>query len=312
MLFSAASFAQTYPVKPIRVIIPYPPGGVDNQVRLLTPFLEKYLGQPWIIDYRAGAGGQVGQEFVMRSAPDGYTLFGTVCNSWIILPALRKNPPYDPVKDFTPIAMMLESVSLIIAHPSFPANNIRDMVDYARRNRGKLTYATSGIGGAQHLDAENIKRLSGTEIVHAPFQGFGPMIPAILGGQVPVGFLTYSVSKGFLSSGKWKLLGVTNTEVNSKALAPAGVQFVSDAVPGFEASPQWLGFGGPAGMPRPMVARLHEAVTRALNEPSIIERYLDDKQHNYGKVSLEEFERRVRDDYAAVRKTVREASIPQE
>ena len=305
-----AALAQSYPTKPIRVIIPYPPGGVDNIVRQLTPSLEKYLGQPWIIDYRAGAGGQIGQEFVARSAPDGYTLFGTVCNSWIILPALKKQSPYDPIKDFTPIAMMLESVSMIVAHPSFPANNVREMIDYARRNPGKLTYATSGIGGAQHLDAESIKRLAGVDIVHAPFQGFGPMIPALLGGQVPIGFLTYSVSKGFLSSGKWKLIGVTNTEPNSKAMAPAGVQFVSDVVSGFEASPQWLGFGGPAGMPRPIVTRLHDSITRALGEPAIVERYIEDKQFNYGKVSLEEFERRVRDDYARVQKSIRDSGIP--
>jgi tripartite-type tricarboxylate transporter receptor subunit TctC len=148
------------------------------------------------------------------------------------------------------------------------------------------------------------------DIVHAPFQGFGPMIPALLGGQVPVGFITYSVSKGHLSSGKWKLIGVTNTEPNSKAMAMAGAQFVSDVVPGFEASPQWLGFGGPAGMPRPIVTRLNDAIKRALNEPAILERYIEDKQFNYGKVSLEEFERRVRDDYASVRKTVRDTGIP--
>jgi len=201
------------------VIIAYPPGGVDNQVRLLTPSLEKYLGQPWIIDYRPGAGGQIGQEFVARSAPDGYTLFGTVCNSWIILPAL-------------------------------------------------------------------------------------------LGGQVPIGFITYSVSKGFLAGGKWKLIGVTNTEPNSRAMAPAGVEFVSDVVPGFEASPQWLGFGGPAGLPRPIVTRLHDAITRALGEPGIVEKYLEDRQVNYGKVSIEEFERRVREDFARVRKSVQEAGIP--
>ncbi len=307
---SFASFSQSYPVKPIRVVIPYPPGGVDNQVRLLMPSVEKYLGQPWIIDYRPGAGGQIGQEFVARSAPDGYTIFGTVCNSWIILPALRKQTPYDPIKDFTPIAMMLESISLIVAHPSLPANNIRELIDYARLNPGKLTYATSGIGGAQHLDAENIKRLAGLDFVHAPFQGFGPMIPALVGGQVPIGFITYSVAKGFISSGKWKLLGVTNTEANSRAMAPPGVQFVSDVLPGFEASPQWLGFGGPAGMSRPIVTRLHDAISRALSEQGIVEKYIDERQVNYGRVGIEEFERRIRDDFASVRKSVQNSGIP--
>ena len=125
-----------------------------------------------------------------------------------------------------------------------------------------------------------------------------------------IGFITYSVSKGFLSTGKWKLIGVTNTEPNSRAMAPAGVEFVSDVVPGFEASPQWLGFSSPAGLPRPIVTRLHDAITRALGETGIIEKYIEERQVNYGKVSIEEFERRVRDDFARVRKAVQEAGIP--
>ena len=219
-----AVFAQAYPTKPVRIVVPYPPGGVDIVIRLLVPSMEKTLGQPLIIDYRPGAGGLIGTEHVARSAPDGYTLLATVANSWINLPALRKQTPYDPIKDLTPVGLLMEGVSLIVAHPSFPANNMAELVAYAKRNPGKVVYATSGIGGSQHLEGETIQRLAEIDWVHAPFQGFGPMIPALTGGQVPVGFITYAVAKGFLATGKWKLIAVTNSDSVGRTMAPPGAQ----------------------------------------------------------------------------------------
>ena len=304
-----AALAQAYPTKPIRVVVPYPPGGVDIVLRLLIPSIEKSLGQPLIIDYRPGAGGLIGTEHVARSAPDGYTLLVTVANSWIIVPALRKQTPYDPIKDFTPIGLMIDSVSLIVAHPSFPANNLAELLDYAKRNPGKVTYATSGIGAAQHIDAETIQRLAGIDWVHAPFQGFGPMIPALTGGQVPVGFITWAVAKGFISSGKWKLIAVTNSDAQSKAAAPPGAGFVDDAVPGFESMPAWMAMAGPAGLPRAMVTRLNDAIAKAQSEPNVVTRYADDKQLNIA-ASADEFERKVRSDYERVRKAIAAAKIP--
>ncbi|MFN0299865.1 MAG: Bug family tripartite tricarboxylate transporter substrate binding protein [Burkholderiales bacterium] len=304
-----AVFAQTYPVKPIRIVVPYPPGGVDLVIRLLVPSMEKTLGQPVIIDYRPGAGGLIGTEHVARSAPDGYTLLATVANSWINLPALRKQTPYDPIKDLTPVGLLMEGVSLIVAHPSFPANNMAELVAYAKRNPGKVVYATSGIGGSQHLEGETIQRLAAIDWVHAPFQGFGPMIPALTGGQVPVGFITYAVAKGFLATGKWKLIAVTNSDSVGRTMAPPGAQIVADVVPGFEAMPVWMAIGGPAGLPRPIVNRLNEAIAQAQREPNIVERYAEDKQVNIA-TTPEAFERRVRSDLEVVRKAIAAAGIP--
>jgi len=301
--------AQAWPVKPVRIVVPYPPGGVDLVIRLLIPSLEKSLGQPVIIDYKPGAGGMIGTDHVAKASPDGYTLLATVANSWINLPALKKQSPYDPIKDLTPVALLMDSVSLIVAHPSFPANDMAGLVAYAKANPGKLTYATSGIGGAQHLEAELIQRLGGIDWVHAPFQGFGPMIPAITGGQVPIGFITWAVAKGFISSGKWKMIAVVNSEPELRRMAPPGAQIVADVVKGFEAMPVWMAIGGPAGLPRPIVMRINEAIDRASREPSIVERYAEDKQLNIA-TSPEAFERRVRADHETVKKAIAAAKIP--
>ena len=308
-MLATAQTSQTYPTKPVRIVVPYPPGGVDLVVRLLVPSLEKSLGQPVIVDYKPGAGGMIGTDHVAKAAPDGYTLLATVANSWINLPALKKQSPYDPIKDLTPVAILQENLTLIVAHPSFPPNNMTELIDYARKNPGKVVYATSGIGGAQHLEAEFIQRLANFEWVHAPFQGFGPMIPAITGGQVPIGLITYAVAKGFLSSGKWKTIAVINSDRLGRKLALPGVQIVADVLPGFEAIPVWMAIGGPGGLPRPIVTRLNEAFTKAQREPNVVERYAEDKQVDIS-TSPENFDLRIKADYETVKKAIAAAKIP--
>lgn len=301
--------AQTYPNKPIRVVVPYPPGGVDLVVRLLIPSLEKSLGQTVIVDYKPGAGGMIGTDYVTKQPPDGYTLLATVANSWINLPALKKASPYDPIKDLTPVALLQDNLTLIVAHPSFPPNNMTELIDYAKKNPGKITYATSGIGGAQHLEAEFVQRLADFDWVHAPFQGFGPMIPAITGGQVQVGLITWAVAKGFLSSGKWKTIAVINSDRAARHLAPPGVQIIADVVSGFESMPVWLGIGAPGGLPRPIVLRLNEAFTKAQREPVVVERFADDRQIDM-TTTPENFERRIKADYEKVKAAIAAAKIP--
>lgn len=306
--FCSAAMAQEYPTKPIRVIVPYPPGGVDVPVRRLMPAIERDLGQPWILDYRTGAGGLIGQEHVARSAPDGYTLPATVSNSWIILPNLRRKTPYDPIKDFTPITMGYEGVSMIVAHPSIAANNFRELVELAKRSPGKVAFATSGLGSAQHLDSEGIKRLAGIDMIHTPFQGFGPMIPAMVGGQVPVGFITFQIARQLVAAGKLKMIAVTNSNILDKAIMPPGVQTVAEILPGFEAMPAWQGFGGPAGMPRPIVLRLQQAIARSLQQPAILEQFAEDRVMARGMPPAD-FERRLKVEFEMVGKAIRDAGI---
>jgi tripartite-type tricarboxylate transporter receptor subunit TctC len=308
-LACAGALAQEYPVKPVRVVIPYPPGGVDVSVRLLMPAIERELGQPWVLDYRSGAGGLIGHEHVARSAPDGYTLIATVSNPWIILPSLRRVTPYDPIKDFTPITMGYEGANLIVAHPSFPAGNFRELIEHAKRNPAKVAFATSGIGSAQHIDGENIKRLAGADMIHAPFQGFGPMIPAMLGGQVPVGFITFQIARPLVAAGKLKIVAITNSANIDKALWPPGVQPVDEVLPGFVPMPAWQAYGGPAGLPRPIVLRTQRAIAKALDEPAIVKQFAEDRIMKLG-MPPDDFERRLKAEYTLVRNAIKAAGIP--
>ena len=299
--------AQAWPAKPVRVIVPYPPGGVDVTVRLMAPIMEQALGQPLIVDYRSGAGGLVGHEYVARSAPDGYTLLATVANPWINLPALRRVTPYDPIKDFTPISIVIEGGNLIVAHPSFPAGNMHELIDYAKRNPGKISYATSGIGGAQHLDAESIGRLAGMDWTHVPFQGFGPMIPAMISGQVPVGLITMQIVGQLVKGGKLKILASTDNARSS--LIPPGVQMVNELVPGFVGLPAWLAYGAPAGLPRPIVQRVYESISKALHTPELAQRFANDGIGVVGSTP-EEFEKRLKSEYEMVKASIKAAGIP--
>ena len=308
MLAGAAPvWSQAYPNKPIRLVIPYPPGGVDVIVRIAQAQAEKELGQPLVVDYRPGAGGQIGQEYTARSAADGYTLLATVTNPWINLPLLRKSTPYDPIKDFTPITMLVEGGNLLVSVPSFGPNNLRELLAYAKSNPGKVSYATSGIGGAQHLDAENISRMTGLPLLHVPFQGFGPMIPALLSGQVSVGFINLNAVSGMVKAGKLKVLG--SIDKTRPAALPGDVQMMGDVVPGFIGMPAWVAIAGPAGLPRPVVNRVNEAFIKALNAPEVRARNLADG-FDIIAAGPDEFAVRLKTGFEQLRSAIQAAGIP--
>jgi tripartite-type tricarboxylate transporter receptor subunit TctC len=300
--------AQTYPVRPVQVVIPYPPGGVDIPIRVLMPTIQQELGQPWVIEYRPGASGLIGMEAVARAQPDGYTLLATASNPWVVLPAMRARTPYDPIKDFTPITNTTEGVNVIIAGSSFPMNNFRDTIDYAKKNPGKLSWATSGLGSFWHLDAENMNRLAGTQILHVPFQGFGPMIPALYSGQVSMNLITLQTAKPLLDSGKAKVIAVLNSNGKTKNMYPPGAQIVSDVLPGFESGASWNGVGGPANLPRPIVLRQVAAIHKALNQKDLQERF--NKEGAFTNPNgPEEFAARIASDLANSRAIVKAANI---
>ena len=298
-----------YPTKPVRVVIPYPPGGVDISTRLLMPTIEKETGQPWILEYRSGAGGVIGLDYVARQPADGYTLLVTLANSWTVAPAVRKTTPYNPLTDFTPISLGIEPLGLVVAHPSFPGNNLTELIAYAKKNPGKVAWATSGIGSSWHMNGEMAKIGGNFDILHAPYQGFGPMIPALLGGQIPVMMITWSVVHPMITSGKMKVLGMTNSDPKFKAIAPPGTQSFADVVPGYQAIPDWVGLAGPAGLPPALVQRVHGAYVKALHQPEVEERMAIDKTLIVGS-SPEELSARVKVEYARAQDAVKRASIP--
>ena len=305
---SAPLAAQSYPVKPIQVVIPYPPGGVDVVIRLLMPVIAQELGQSWVIDYKPGASGMIGMEYVARAQPDGYTLLATASNPWVVLPAMRAKTPYDPIKDFTPITNTTEGVNVIVAATSFPPNSFKEMIDYAKRNPGKTSWATSGLGSFWHLDAENINRLAGTDTLHVPFQGFGPMIPAMYSGQVSMGLLTYQIALPLLNAGKLKTVAVLNSNGKAKAMYPAGVQIVNEVLPAFLSGASWNGIGAPAGTPRAIVMRTNAAVIKSLRQKDLQDRFSREGVLGTGNTP-EEFAARIASDLANSREIVKAAKI---
>ncbi len=300
--------AQSYPVKPVQVVIPYPPGGVDVVIRLLMPAIAQDLGQPWVIEYRPGASGMIGMQYVSRAEPDGYTLLATASNPWVVLPAMRKSTPYDPVKDFTPITNTTEGVNVIVSSTAFPPNSFREMVDYAKRNPGKTSWATSGLGSFWHLDTENINRLAGTDVLHVPFQGFGPMLPAMFSGQVSMGLITYQIAKPLLDAGKLKTIAILNSNGRARSMYPPGVQVVNEEMPAFVSGASWNGIGGPAGLPRAIVMRTNAAVIKSLRQKELNDRFAREGVLATGNTP-EEFAARIVSDLAHSREIVKAAKI---
>jgi tripartite-type tricarboxylate transporter receptor subunit TctC len=304
----ASLFAQTYPARPVNVVIPYPPGGVDLVARMIQPIMEQELGQPWVIEYKPGASGLIGMEYVSRAKPDGYTLLFTASNPWVVTPAMRAKTPYDPIKDFTPITNTTEGVNLIVAGTQFPPNTFRETLEYARKNPSKVSWATSGLGSFWHLDAENMNRLARTDILHVPFAGFGPMLPAMYSGQVSMNLITLQTVRPLIESGKVKALAIMNTNDKAKHLFPKGVELVSDVLPGFVMGASWNGVGAPAGTPRPIVLRVNQAIHKALAQKDIVDRLTRDGSFSSANTP-EEFAARLVADLEHSRNIVKAAKI---
>jgi tripartite-type tricarboxylate transporter receptor subunit TctC len=302
----AAALSQQYPSKPIRAIVPYPPGGVDITTRLLQPMMQEDLGQPIVIENRPGNGGVLGSEFTARQAPDGYVLLMTTSNSHVNAPATQKNMPYDPIKDFAAITNVFSSPNVIILHPSVPAGSISELVAYAKRNPGKLSYGSSGMGGVQHIEMEQLKQLAGIDIVHIPYNGFGPMVPALLGNQIQLGVGTAEFAKPLSDSGKLKVIGTTSRQRTD--LFPGAASAV-EAYPSWQSGPSWVGWFGPAGLPRPIVTRLHGAIVKALATASVQQRFRE-----VGNVSIgntpEQFSAQIQRELEEMKQMVKTLGIP--
>ncbi len=269
---SPVAYAQAYPTKPIRMIVPYPPGGIDPYARVMMPAMNEFLGQPIVLENRPGANGIIGSEIVARSAPDGYTiLFGT-SSTLVGGIFLIKDVPFDPVKDLTPISNMFEPLQVLAAPASFAPNTVKELLDYAKRNPGKISYGSSGIGSVFHLNGELLKIVAEIDMVHIPYKGTGPLATELLAGRVDVAFPALSNVRGFLASGKVKLLAVPE----SKRLTQLpDVPTVAETLPAFQKVPSWIAMFGPAGLSRPVVNRLHDAIVRGLSSPES-RKYHDD------------------------------------
>jgi tripartite-type tricarboxylate transporter receptor subunit TctC len=257
--------AQTYPVKPIRMIVNFPPGGgTDVTARILQPHLAKELGQPIIIDNRGGAAGAIGAEIAARSAPDGYNLLWTL-SSHTTNPSLYEKLPFNTEKDFVPISLGANGPQLLVANNALPVRDIRELIAYAKANPGKLTFASPGIGSPGHLAGELFKQQAGIDMLHIPYKGAGPAIPDVIGGQVQLLFSAAAGTLAHVRAGKLRALGVTSAK---RSVGAPDIPAIGEVLPGYEL-PSWFGLLAPAGTPKPIVERLHQALVRVLAIPEV-------------------------------------------
>jgi len=270
LCLAGAAFAQDkFPDKPVRFIVPFPPGGgTDALARILGARLAEQWGQQVVIDNRAGAQGNIGTAAGARAAPDGYTITFAHQGALVINPHLYKDPGYDTLRDFAAVARTTEMAFVAVAHPSVPAANLRELAQYARQNPGKLTFASTSAG--PHIVGELFKQATGTDLVHVPYKGAGPAINDLLGGQVALMFSNPTSTVPHVKSGKLRALGVMDTKRNPALPDVPTAQ--ESGLPELSSVIEWYGIVVPAATPGPIVKRLGDSVLRAMSAPEVLER----------------------------------------
>lgn len=265
----AMTFAQSYPSKPVRIVVPYPAGGpTDVAARILAQELQRRMGQTFIVDNKPGAGGMLGAAEVARSAPDGYNLLVNA-SAHVIYPAIFKVVNYDVLADFTPISQLVEVPLIMVVSPRVQAQNLRELIAYAKANPGKMSYASAGNGGAPHLSSELLKQLAGIDVLHIPYKGSAPALTDLMGGQVDFMFDSMSSAMKHVQSGKLRAFAVSTA--HRSPLAPEIPTVAEAGVPGYEIM-NWYGFWGPKNMPVALSTRLSQETAAAFHEPAVIER----------------------------------------
>ena len=265
-----AAAAETYPVKPVRVIAAFPPGGfVDLTARVLAGPLATALGQQVVVDNRGGAGGIVGTELAARAAPDGYTLTVGSAGTHGVNQSLYRKLPYNVLRDFQPVARLADAPSILAVHPSLPARSVKDLIAMARARPGEIMYASAGAGTSTHLAAALFEHLARVKLVHIPYKGGGPAIVDVLAGQVPVTFGTAASVSPHTKSGRLRGLAVTGGK--RSAVLPDLPTIAESGLPGYEML-NWLGLFTPAGTPRAVVEKLSVEATRIMRTPEVRER----------------------------------------
>ena len=296
----------TYPTKPVRLVVPFSPGGsTDVTARILAQKLSEGWRQQVVVDNRAGAGGNIGAEYVARAAPDGYTLLLATTGVMSINHKLYRNLSYDAQKDLAPVTQIGALPLILIVHPSLPAKSVKELIAMSKSQPGALSYASSGVGSATHMTAELFRMMSGVDMTHVPYKGSGQAMTDLISGEVGVAFDQITSSIAHVQSGKLRALGVTSAKrfpsvPNLPTIAEAGVQ-------GYE-SVSWNGIAAPAGTSRDTITRIQLEVARALQSPDIKERFFKDGIEPIGSTP-EQFAAHIRAERAKWEKVVDTAGI---
>lgn len=298
------SRAQSYPTRPVALVVPQPPGGAnDRTVRLIGDRLQQMWGQSVVVDFKPGGGVIVGSQYVARSAPDGHTI-GLITGAHTINPAIRKDLPYDPIKDFAPVARVGFYIIGLVAHPSLPARNVAELVALAKQKPGELQYGSNGIGTSAHFSGEMLKSMAGIDLQHIPYNGGAPLYRDMTAGRVPVAFAIMGSAMPHVQQGRMKLLALTNP-TRSEVYPDAPV--VAETIPGFEMT-TWVGFAVPAATPAPLVQRISADIVKVLLDPDL-RRQFAAQGLEPAQLPAAEFEAFVRADLERMRRVVQQSGI---
>lgn len=266
----ASHAADTYPSRPIRVVVPFAPAGINDVIaRILGQRLGENLGTTIVVDNRAGAGGTLGSNIVAQAPPDGYTLLFSSSSTIAVSPNLYKNLPYDPIKNFSPISQVASVGSILIVHPSLPVKTTKDLIAHAKANPGKLNYGSAGVGASQHLATELFKTMAGVDIVHVPYKGGGPALADLVAGQISLMIELLPTALPYIKSNRVRAIAVSTPK--RSPVFPELPTISEAALPGYDLT-IWVGLLAPGGTPRPIIDRLSKGVLAVLGTPEMRER----------------------------------------
>ena len=305
MLAGASAFAsaQAYPTKPIRLIVPYPAGGgSDLLARPLAQSLTETFGQQVIVENRGGAGGNLGMELVAKSPPDGYTLVLGLTAQYAVNPSLYPKLPYDPVKDFAPVALLVRNPYVLSVHPSMPVRSAKELIALAKTRAGQLAYSSAGNGSGAHLCGEMMKTMAGIKVVHVPYKGAAPAMTDLISGQVQYSFLAWRSSRPHIMSGRLRALAVSTA---NRAASLPDLPAMSETLPGYDL-PVWYGVAAPVGTPKESIARLNAEILRTLATPDFRKRMEMDAAEPIGGTP-EQFGDYIRSEIVKYAKIVKES-----
>jgi tripartite-type tricarboxylate transporter receptor subunit TctC len=301
---AGGAFAQDkYPSKPVTVIVPQAPGGANDTVaRIVAQKLGENLGQQFVVENRPGAGGNVGTALAAKAPRDGYTVLLTVQSAHVINPALYKSTGFDPVKDFDPVTLVGTVAYVLVAHPSFPAKSVKELIDIAKAKPGALNYASAGNGTLNHLLGEILKTQAGIDIVHIPYKGAAASATDVVGGRVPISFQSMPSVVSFIQAGKLKVLGVANEK---RVPSLPDMATIGETLPGYGAT-SWYGMFMPAGTPKDIIARLHAETVKALGAMDLQERMAQNGAEP-ASVTPEQFAALIKDELPKWAKAVKDS-----
>ena len=307
-IVNVSAQSQPYPNKPIKIISPFATGGIaDTFSRVVGQGLSESLGQPVVVENKTGGGGNIGADFVAKAPADGYTLVMGNIGSHAVNPYLIKNMPYDPLKDFEPVAYVLDAEGLLVVNPAIPVKNVNELIAYVKARPGQVSYGSGGMGTTSHLAGELFKSLAKVDMTHIPYKGNAPAITDLIGGQTQIMFATMPTVLPYVKADKLRALAVIGS---SRASSLPDVPTVAETLPGFDVS-NWIGIFAPAGTPKPIISKLNAEIIKIMQQPAVQKR-LETEGAKFKPMTPEAFGAFQKNEALKWSKTIKDAGIKPE